>query len=204
VIRQLRKVAARRPTPPDDGGIEVALPVEGRQHDLVEWRRVLGTFQVSIPVQTRPMLLEAEERLLSVLRWIARSIPTRERWHPVFERYLAQVTDRVTALGGDPAQITPSSSGEDWRRLPPTPGRDTVCATGKIAGLIFDRYGDFEGFILDTEHGDRRYTTRERDLAELAERAWRERLRVTVCTQRHSPHQPETIMILQPPVTFGL
>jgi hypothetical protein len=29
-----------------------------------------------------------------------------------------------------------------------------VALTGKIAGLIFDRYGDFEGFLLDTEDGE--------------------------------------------------
>lgn len=68
--------------------------------------------------------------------------------------------------------------------------------------LVFDRYGDFEGFLLDTEDGDRRYTTRERDLAELAERAWRERLRITVCTEHHTPHRPETITVLPPPVSF--
>jgi murein tripeptide amidase MpaA len=209
VTRQLRTVAAPRPTPqppppppPGHNAVDLAaITVAEPPRDLVRWRRVIGAFQVNVPVETKPLLLASEERLLSVLRWIARSIPAGDRWYPIFERYLIQVAGRVTALGGDPAKITPSSSGEDWRW--PIVGQDLVCATGKIAALRFDRYGDFEGFDLDTADGDRRYLSRERDLAELAERAWRERLRITVCAQPHSPHRAETVTVLQPPARFG-
>jgi hypothetical protein len=200
VTRQLRNTAARVPLP---------LPVPGLAHaeavtvinegDRIRWRRVIGSFQLSIPVKTKPAILPDEERLLSVLRFIFRSIPITERWHPVWKRYLDQIAGRVSALGGDPGQISGSSSGEDWKHLPP----ETVhCHTGKIAGLIFDRYGDFEGFVLDTKDGERRYLTRERNLAELIQRAWRDRLRITVCTEHHNPHHPETITLLQPPVSL--
>ena len=37
---------------------------------LIEWRRVLGSFQLSIPIGTRHAVLGPEERLFSVLRWI--------------------------------------------------------------------------------------------------------------------------------------
>ncbi len=33
--------------------------------------------------------------------------------------------------------------------------------TGKIAGLIFDRLGDFEGFLLDTEEGEHKFLARK-------------------------------------------
>lgn len=74
--------------------------------------------------------------------------------------------------------------------------------TGKISRLIFDRFGDFEGFILDTEDGERNFFSRERDMAELADRAWRERLRLTVCAEKDEPQYPLTIIIHQPPARF--
>jgi hypothetical protein len=83
-------------------------------HDVIKWRKVLGSFQVTIPVQTKAVLLEPEQRLLSVLRWISRSIPRDNRWRPVFDRYLEQIAGRVDALGGDSRHLSASSSG-DWK-----------------------------------------------------------------------------------------
>jgi hypothetical protein len=81
---------------------------------------------------------------------------------------------------------------------PKHPHEERQAFTGKIAGLIFDRFGDFEGFLLDTE-GERKFLSREREVAELAERVWRDRLRITVWTERDEPHRPLSIIILQPP-----
>jgi hypothetical protein len=89
--------------------IEAARAAEA--DDLVTWRRTVGTFQISIPVTAKGLLLQPEERLLSVLRWIFKAIPTENRWHPVFVRYLDQVADRVDALGGNSDQIEPSPTG---------------------------------------------------------------------------------------------
>jgi hypothetical protein len=170
----------------------------------IEWRRVLGAFQLTIPVKAKEALLLTEERQLSVLRWIAEAIPHNNRWYPVFRRYLEQIAVRVKVFGGDPTRILPSPTGEG---IPKHRRREEyeprMAFTGKIAGLIFDRFGDFEGFLLDTEDGERKFRSREKDIAELAERAWRERLRITVCAERHSPHQPECIIVRQPPVSFG-
>ncbi len=207
VTRQIRNIFAKRPTPPPPPpGIAVhaaQAAVLTPKRDLIEWRRVIGSFQISIPVQTRAALLAPEERLLSVLRWIAQRMPLYDRWYPVFQRYLGQVAGRVSALGGDPTTILPSSSGEGRNLHPSTGPEDRLCFTGKIAGLIFDRFGDFEGFLLDTEDGDRKFFSREKEIEELAERAWRERLRITVCAERHSPHRPECIIVREPPVPFG-
>ena len=41
----------------------------------LHWRRVLGTFQINIPVSTKSALLEKEEVLLSIFRWVGESIP---------------------------------------------------------------------------------------------------------------------------------
>lgn len=82
--------------------------------DAIIWRTVLGSFQVTIPVSTKQALLEPEERLLSVLRWIGESIPHGNRWHAVFRRYVEQTAIRVNDLGGNASHIGPSSSG-DWK-----------------------------------------------------------------------------------------
>ncbi|WP_215734518.1 sialidase family protein [Geobacter grbiciae] len=172
----------------------------------IEWRRILGAFQLTIPVHTKQSLLLREERDLSVLRWIGEAIPATSRWYPVFLRYLEQIGGRVISFGGDPGQILPSPTGDGRRKHHhhEEPEHEALRAfTGKIAGLIFDRFGDFEGFLLDTEDGERKFCSREKDVEELAERAWRERLRITVWAERHEPHRPLSIIIRQPPAPFG-
>jgi len=204
ITRQITNAIAGRPTP-SPSKPSIALPVEHEPtgRDLVRWRRVLGTFQLSIPVETTAALLGPEERLLSVLRWIAKGIPHHNRWHPVMRRYLEQVAGRVLALGGDPSSIAPSSRGDGGRIRPRHERREgRLSYTGKVAGLMFDRFGDFEGFLLDTEDGERTLLTREREIEVLVERAWRERLRITVMVPRDDAHQPEGIVVHHPPASF--
>ncbi|HST12169.1 MAG TPA: sialidase family protein [Terriglobales bacterium] len=175
----------------------------------IEWRRVIGAFQITIPVKNKADILLKEERRLSVLRWVGEAIPHHSRWYPVFQRYLEKLGGRVKTFGGDPGSIVPSPTGSGV----PKPGHHPHhhgheehgrCYTGKIAGLIFDRFGDFEGFLLDTEDGDRKFFSREKEVAELAERAWHERLRITVWTDRAETHRPVSIVIRQPPAPFRI
>jgi murein tripeptide amidase MpaA len=200
-------VAPRRTPPPPPQQIHAHATPAAAVIDLIEWRKVLGSFQVTIPVETKQALLGPEERLLSVLRWIAKSIPHHNRWYPVFHRYLDQIAGRVVGLGGDPGKILPSPAGDGGLKPPPPPPRkhpeERICVTGKIAGLIFDRFGDFEGFLLDSEDGEHAFHSRERDMKELVERAWRERLRITVCAERDEPHRPRSIIVREPPAVFG-
>jgi hypothetical protein len=74
-------------------------------------RRVLGSFQVTIPVRVAGVLLGPEERLLAIMRFIGESIPRANRWAPVLQRYIAQIALRVEGFGGNPANIPPSGSG---------------------------------------------------------------------------------------------
>lgn len=205
IVRQLRNISAPRPAPPPPppgitvhaAAIEAAVVVQ-----RINWRHVVGAFQLTIPVQTKNALLVPEMRLLSVLRWIAERMAISDRWYPIFKRYLGIVEGRVTSLGGDPGTIQPSPSGDGGAKPHPPKGGERECHTGKISGLIYDRFGDFEGFILHTEDYERQYFSREKDMAVLAERAWRERLRITVCAERHAPRQAATIIIHEPPVPF--
>lgn len=74
--------------------------------------------------------------------------------------------------------------------------------TGKIGGLIFDYFGDFEGFVLETDEGERRYSSRETEIRTLAERAWSERLRITVISEFDRAGTPQEIIVRRPPAPF--
>jgi hypothetical protein len=205
VVRQLTNAFGKvTPPPPPPPRLEARHGAAGHAVAEIEFRRVLGAFQLDIPVHNKHLLLGREEKELSVLRWIFKSIPHHSRWYPVFRRYLEQMAGRVSSFGGDPGGILPSPTGDGGKpghHEPPGERREAF--TGKIEGLIFDRFGDFEGFILDTEDGDRKFYSREEEVKQLAERAWRERLRITVYAERHQPHRPVSIVVRQPPAPFG-
>jgi hypothetical protein len=86
------------------------------------WRKVIGAFQLNIPVSQKNALLLPEERQLSVLRWIGEAIPTTSRWYPVFQRYLEAIAGRVRTFGGDPTEILPSPLGNGVPGCPGYPG----------------------------------------------------------------------------------
>ncbi|KIP18984.1 zinc carboxypeptidase family protein [Burkholderia sp. MSHR3999] len=200
-VRQVTNAFGRRtPPPPPPPAITERRRTAVVEPAQIEWRRVVGAFQLTIPVKAKATLLKREERDYSVLLWIAEAIPHHNRWHPVFSRYLQRIAGRVSAFGGNPAHILPSPTGEG-RHLPGKEGGPEArrAFTGKIAGLVFDCFGDFEGFLLDTEDGERRFSSREKDLAGLAERVWRERLRITVWAERDEPHRPLSIIVREPP-----
>jgi hypothetical protein len=55
-------------------------------------------------------------------------------------------------------------------------------ATGKVDGVIYDRCGDFEGFLLLTEEGDQRdFCSREAEIASLARFALEQRVKIQPC-----------------------
>jgi len=74
-------------------------------------RKIIGAFQMTIPVSVKSLLLDNEVRRLSVLRHIALAIPAEDQWHAVFTRYLGQIADRVEGFGGDPDSVAPSPTG---------------------------------------------------------------------------------------------
>ncbi len=201
VVRQLTNahgIVDPPPPPPPHIAIAHGAATDGRAE--IEWRRVLGAFQLTVPVKNKAALLSTEERQLSVLRWIGEAIPHHNRWYPVFRRYLEAIASRVKVFGGDPTQILPSPTGEGKRKH----RRHEECEeprtfTGKIGGLVFDRFGDFEGFLLDTEDGERKFFSREKEIEQLAERVWRERLRITVFSRHQEPHRPLSIIVREPP-----
>ncbi len=181
--------------PPVIGSPTARGATEAEQGVQIRWRKVKGAFQITIPVRTKDDILEPEERLLAVLKWIGKSIPETNRWSPVFNRYVGVVGDRVRALGGDPDKIKPSPSGGEHKR-PLREPEERLSYVGKVDQLVFDRFGDFAGFTLDTEDGMRRFSSRERDMEHLIERIWEERTLIKVVVEEDDLHRPESIILL--------
>jgi hypothetical protein len=170
ILHQIIDSPAPRPRPP------VPVPqarVAARAAAAIVERRptarhFLGAFQFSVLVQTRNEILPIIERTKANLSRIIATIPHENRWYPVIQRYLGQVTGKLTGLGG--------GGGEHHE-----PREERHQHEGKIAGLRYDRFGDFEGFDLLTERGEeRRYRAREDEIERLVLQAWRERWVVTV------------------------
>jgi hypothetical protein len=163
------------------------------------WRHTIGIFKLTIPVDTKSDLLEREERYYAILQFIANSIPAAGRWFPVFERYLKQVAGRVKGFGGDPGLIPPSGTGAlpgDGRKPEPCEPEHLVEFKGKVAALIYDHFGDFEGFTLEEGCGRvRRFHSQERRMARVIREAWGDRATVIVLTSARDEFCPVKVIV---------
>jgi hypothetical protein len=166
------------------------------------WRRVLGVFQLRIPVSTQAVLLPFDERRLSIMRSIGKSIPTDNRWYLVFQRYLDQLAGRVKQMGGDPDKVIPDPNG-DWngriRGSRDGHSEEIVRVVGKVGGLLYGHFGTFDGFVIESEDGERRFKSHERDIESIVRDAWIDRTMVAVYTERHSSERVESILLIEPP-----
>jgi hypothetical protein len=141
------------------------------------WRYVVGTFQIRIPVSGKEVFLFSEENTLAVLKWRLQAMSPSNRWYPVLERYIGYVAARVDGLGGNSAAIEPSLQG-----VPVKGAADrTQRYTGKICEVFYDCFGDFEGFVLLSCCTRRHvFRSRERGIGTLALLACEKQLGVTV------------------------
>jgi len=76
-------------------------------------RRILGGFQMTIPVQTDPEMLPGEIAKLSVMKYIQQTVPAASRWYGIFKRYVDEIAGRVRGLGVDPNTVNPSPNGAE-------------------------------------------------------------------------------------------
>jgi hypothetical protein len=190
-------------------GKTTAVIVRGdAERNLVQRRYILGTFKVTLPVKSMHVVLPNLERSLSILLWIKEAIPASNRWYPVFQRYLGSLALQVEALGGDPGTIIASPSGEGRKQVPGKHhgsdqqgwGEGKWGLTGKVEGIAYDRFGDFEGFLFKSEGGENRtFSGREPNMLELVKAALSARINVTVVVGRDAPHVPVTIILRDAP-----
>ena len=177
-------------------------------------RRVIGGFQINIAISTKQAILPNEERLFAVFQSTLLHTPIKSRWYPVMYRYVEQLRGRVAGFGGQPGLIPPSSSGH-VPGLPsgPSPphhgpphggphgggvsggvgGGGGVHGavhhiTGKVKEIAFDGFGEFESFLVETDHNvHHRFRSSEKRVLEVVRHAMERRDWISVAFQ--SSHQ---------------
>jgi hypothetical protein len=170
----------------------------GRYDYNVSTRKVLGAFRVTVAVKTGEPLLHKAVRNLAVLRYIYEAVPITDSWRLVFERYISQLSDKVSGLGVDPGLIKPSPDD------PGVPGRGhdkkLECYTGKVCEVLFDCFGDFKGFMLESCEERHHFRSTEAAIGELILRACKERLWVSVCVREDRHKHICEIRVLSGPI----
>lgn len=183
---------ARENKPKTESG-KIEEPKESRIiPPMRNWRYVTGTFQVKIPVTTREVMLRPDEDALAVMKWRLQVMPPGNRWHPVLQRYISYLSARIEGLGGDPNAIPASPDGAP---LKDGSMKDLVAYTGKVVEVVYDCFGDLEGFVLGDCCTPRAFKTREKAIGEIALRACKDRLLLTVYVKRGHDDCIERIVI---------
>jgi hypothetical protein len=210
-VVQLTSTAPAAPKGAADETLALHLVRRGLPADFLNstWRHPVGAFRLRIPVAKRPALRESEERLLSILRWILTQKPTRDRNYLTFRRYVELYAERVAELGGDPDRI-PASANGTWpgeHGEPARPSghhRDPDERWGKVEALIFDHFGDFEGFVLETEAAERlTFFSRQEGIQVLVTEAMGARLRVSIVPEAHDRFLVRRVILHQTPESFS-
>ncbi len=129
VVRRIsrRQDAVRQPPPQTQlGPAPKAVKEPGKI--TRNWRYIVGTFAVRIPVTTRRVMLPLEENTLAIMKWRLLQMSPTNRWYPVLQRYIGYIAGRVEGLGGDPNTIEPSEApgGPATYRLVPRGSRETL------------------------------------------------------------------------------
>jgi Pro-kumamolisin, activation domain len=80
-------------------------------------------------------------------------------------------------------------SGPDWHKHEDT---------GKVTGLIYDRFGYFDGFLLMTKEGKEKWFGSEKNAENLIRFAWEKKALISVLDHHH-PHSPNAIILRRLP-----
>ena len=162
------------------GALEPGAPAEG---EVTIWRYVVGNFAVSIPVVTGETMLLPEENTLAIMKWRLLQMSPGNRWYKVLERYISLIAARVDGLGGNSDSIEPSPTGV---HIKPGPGLDEDVREyrGKVCEVLYDCFGEFEGFVLRDCRTSRSFHTRLHGIETVVLRACREGLTLLVFVDR--------------------
>jgi hypothetical protein len=200
VVRRIATKQAGKPTPPNNPPQPKlgAAPAVSRdvKRDQLLWRYITGSFLARISVQQENKILPVDENLLAILKWRLGLIGTSNRWYPILLRYISYLSARINAMGGNASQIPASPDG--YQPILPAPVKHggEHCYTGKVIGIRYDRFGDFEGFTLLSEHGhERHFRGREHEVEEIVKCAWTERTVISVFVESHDSVWPAAIVL---------
>jgi hypothetical protein len=172
---------------------------------LFNWRYVVGSFQMTVPVEKDEKILPQDENLLAILKWRRTILPKTSRWYPILKRYISYIEGRIIGMGGNPSQVQPSQFGTanqpiGQKGLPvPHPVHPHEHRfVGKVESVIYDRFGDFEGFLLRTEHGGEKFFHgHEHHVEDLVLDAWNQRMLISITVDDHGDW-PAKIVLLRP------
>lgn len=147
---------------------------------ITVWRYVVGTFAVTIPVTNAEKMLRPEEDTLAIMKWRLLQMKPANRWYKVMDRYISLIAARVDGLGGDSKSIKPSPTC-----VPLKPGRGRGHEKvrefeGKVCEVLYDCFGEFEGFVLAECDGSKWFRTRVRGIEAVVLRACRGDLTLVV------------------------
>ena len=110
---------------------------------------------------------------------------------------------RPDALDGEVKELRELAGGRPNVTIEAVPfDADALDTHDAFIEGVFDRFGDFEGFILDTEDGNRRFKAREPEIEQVVNRCWSERILTSVFVELDAPHRPEEIVLHCPPRPF--
>jgi hypothetical protein len=160
----------------------------------LEWRYVIGSFQVKIPVTTAAVMLRPEEDTLAILKWRLLQMSPANRWYPVMQRYIEYVAARVLGLGGDPNAIPPSLSGAPIPKYDPC--EDLLHFKGKVEEVFFNCSGELVGFVLVDCCERHELRSHEPAIGEVVVRALRDRLTLFVYAMRKDPTRIRRLSIV--------
>jgi hypothetical protein len=186
----VRRIASRKIATDE---FEISVP------RVINWRYVTGTFSIRIPVTTGPKILRSEEDTLAIMKWRLQQMLPGNRWYLVLLRYISLLSGRVSGLGGNVGSIPPSPTGAG--PVPPgMPGGPFPGSgqeyTGKVIGLIYDRFGDFEGFLLMTDGGkEKKFRNKEKNIESLIRFAWEKRIVISVISESSAPQWAISIIL---------
>ena len=191
-----RHAAALSPVRLAASGTRAQTVVPASEKKLMNnWRYVVGSFAVRIPVTTARVMLPLEENALAIMKWRLLQTSPSNRWYPVLQRFVSYIAGRVDGLGGNSGLIQPSPWG-----LPPSKAKPSSAVieefTGKVREVIFDRFGDFEGFVLETFSRDHHFIAHEKNIGELVLRACKERLALSVFEEHGAGHKRKVLRLI--------
>jgi hypothetical protein len=147
-------------------------------------RSVISSFQMTIPVSTAHLMRPRAQRTFDVLTEIGHTIGPADRWRPVFDRYLAVLGSQLSSIRG----TTTGGEGPGGRHP-----REVI--SGKVVEILYDCYGDFDGFVLSSCGAEHTFYAREHRIWRLIEEAADRRLLVTVEPAHDHPARAHRIKL---------
>ncbi|MEI9996933.1 MAG: hypothetical protein WDM91_20230 [Rhizomicrobium sp.] len=173
-----------------------ASSIDTAEREPMVWRYVSGAFLAKISVERESRIVPADENLLAILKWRLGLIGSGNRWYKVLLRYISYLSGRINGMGGNASKIPPSPGGYQPPSFHPGKPAGEHRYTGKIIGIRYDRFGDFEGFTLLSETGrEHRFRGREPAVEELVRRAWIERSLIGVIVEPPDLDWPASIVL---------